>query len=60
MRTIKEIVIEFFTDKYIPWYAIGILTVMLGAYISSNWVVILGFCIQGWVAGGAFRERTEL
>ena len=59
MKTLKELVVKMFTDKYLPWYWISILIVFLGAAIGSYFVVALGFAIQGCVVGSGFAERTN-
>ena len=60
MKTLKELVVKMFTDKFLPWYWISILIVFLGAAISSYFVVALGFAIQGCVVGWVCRERRDL
>ena len=59
MKTLKELVVKMFTDKYLPWYWISILIVLVGAAVSSYLVVALGFAIQGCVVGSGFAERTN-
>ena len=60
MKTLKELVVKLFTDKYLPWYWISILIVCLGAVISSYLVVAFGFAIQGCLFGWVCRERKDL
>ena len=60
MKTLKEIFVKLFTDKYLPWYWISILIVLLGAAFNSYLIVALGFTIQGCIVGSVCRERRDL